>query len=258
MQEPDGSAPQLSLVVTGYNEEANFEETIDGLFDAFGRAQIRLHVVAVDNGSFDRSAEILLRLAARNPAVTYCRVEPNEGYGNGVLRGLPYCAAPWLGMLPADGQVDGDDVVKLFQYAAKSRSPKLFKARRRFRMEGFVRRIVSVSYNAVATVLFGSLGTMDINANPKILPRDVVTRMKLESKDWFLDFEIVLKAKAMALPIFELNLFAQMRPEGISAVRPSTCVEFVRNLLRWRFGQAGRSFRSDLACAERAGADPVR
>ena len=42
-------------------------------------------------------------------------IEVNDGYGNGILSGIPLCTAPWVGIIAADGQVDAEDVVRLFE-----------------------------------------------------------------------------------------------------------------------------------------------
>jgi hypothetical protein len=161
-------------------------------------------------------------------------VEQNQGYGNGVLKGISLCAAPWVGIIPADGQVDAEDVVRLFEAATTAQYPVLAKVRRRFRMDGLERKIVSVAYNLFVRALWPSLGSIDVNGTPKLLPREIVLAMCLESKDWFLDPEIMIKARYMGVPVLEFNVFARMRGRGISHVRTSTCWEFFRNLLRYR------------------------
>jgi hypothetical protein len=120
------------------------------------------------------------------------------------------------------------------------KTPKLFKVRRRFRMDGFARKVVSIAYNMITAVIFPGLGSIDVNGNPKILPREYLDRMQLESQDWFLDAEIMIKARRLGLPVHETNVFAQMREGGSSNVHLSTCLEFVLNLLRYRLGVAGR------------------
>jgi len=59
--------PDLSLVMPCYNEEALVGYTIPKLFDAFSKAGHQLELVAVDNGSCDRTGERLRALAARYP-----------------------------------------------------------------------------------------------------------------------------------------------------------------------------------------------
>ena len=64
--------------------------------------------------------------------------------------------------------------------------------------------------------------------------------MNLQSWDWFLDAEVLIKAKRLHLPVFEMNVIAQLREGGRSMVRLDTCWEFMVNLLRYRFGRAAR------------------
>jgi hypothetical protein len=153
--------------------------------------------------------------------VVYHRVEPNQGYGNGVLKSIPVCRAPWVGIIPADGQVDAEDVARLFE-AVKHTSPRcLGKVRRRFRMDGPLRKIVSIFYNGFVWLLWPRLGSIDINGSPKIVPRDVLLAMDLQSKQWFLDPELMVKAHHMGVRVLEMNVFARMRGNGLSHVRPT-------------------------------------
>ena len=73
-----------------------------------------------------------------------------------------------------------------------------------------------------------------MHGNPKLLPAEYLRRMNLVSSDWFLDAEIMIKAKRLGLPVFEINVLAQMREGGTSNVNAGTCWEFIINLIRWR------------------------
>ncbi len=143
-----------------------------------------LELVVVDNGSVDRTAEIIGEFAAHNDGVICHRVEINEGYGWGVLNGLPLCTAPWVGIIPADGQVDAEDVVRLYEAVVTTDGNVLGKVRRRFRMDGLYRKFVSTSYNVFVRMLWPSLESIDINGSPKLLPREAIMNMGLKSKGW--------------------------------------------------------------------------
>jgi hypothetical protein len=225
----------LSLIMPCYNEEESVPVTIPRLVAAFREAGHRLELVAVDNGSTDSTADMLRRLAAEYPEVQVETVTTNIGYGNGLLSGVPRSTAPWIGFIPADGQVDAADVVHLYESAAASHGDVVAKARRRFRMDGLWRKIVSVSYNLLVRVLWPRLDTLDVNGTPKILPRDALIAMELESRGWFLDPEIMIKSHYMGLRVLEFNVFARMRGSGTSHVRKETCLEFLRNLAAYRF-----------------------
>lgn len=227
--------PDISLVMPCYNEEAIVGQTIRRTLAAFRGAGHRLQLVAVDNGSRDRTGEIIQEYVDQGHPVIHVRVEQNQGYGFGILSGIPSCTAPWIGFIPADSQVDAHETVHLFEEALACEEPVLAKARRRFRMDGFIRKVVSVSYNMLFRALWPSIASFDINGLPKILHRDVVRRMGLSSKDWFLDPEIMIKSHYLGVRCIEYSVFARMRSRGLSHVNAGTCFNFFAGLVRYRF-----------------------
>ena len=226
--------PDLSLVIPCFNESAVVRNTAARIAEDFRRAGVDLELILVDNGSQDDTGEIIRTMVDEGWPVVPRTVEVNQGYGYGVLNGLDAARGKFVGFTCADGQVDSRDVLLVYQIAIGGLTPRLAKVRRRFRLDGHTRRLVSTVYNLVSNLLFGGLGTLDINGNPKILPRDLLQRMALSSADWFLDAEIMLKAKELGVEVYELNILARMRPGGRSNVGFATCWEFVRNLLAYR------------------------
>ncbi len=236
MTNPDSQSPDISVVVPCYNEEGIIGYSIPKLSKAFRLSGFRLELVAVDNGSTDRTGEIIAELAVQDPSIVPHRVVQNQGYGHGLLSGLSVATAPWVCFIPADGQVDAEDTVRLFEAALASGTDVVAKARRRFRMDGLYRKLVSTAYNVFIRTLWPKLQSIDVNGTPKIAPRALLLNMRLQSEDWFLDPEIMLKAHYMGVRVLEFNVFARLRGNGLSHVRATTCWEFARNLLRYRFG----------------------
>jgi dolichol-phosphate mannosyltransferase len=231
--------PDLSFAIPCYNEADVLRDTIIRLVQSFHAKNINLELVLVNNGSHDETGNIIDELIEEGLPVIKATVEVNQGYGNGVLKGLEYCRGKFVGFICADGQVEAEDAVEVYEIAARAKKPKLVKVRRRFRMDGLTRKLVSVVYNLTANIMFGGLGSIDLNGNPKIFPRAYLNCMNLQSRDWFLDAEVMIKAKRLGLEIFELNVMAQMREGGSSHVRPSTCSEFILNLLKYRLARGG-------------------
>jgi glycosyltransferase involved in cell wall biosynthesis len=230
-----GAEPELSLVIPCYNESESIPYTLPALCAAFAKAGRALEIVAVDNGSKDDSAARIAALVAQGLPIRPVKVEVNQGYGFGLLSGIPHARGTWVGFIPADGQVDAEDVVRLFEALSPCGPLTLGKVRRRFRMDGFLRKLVSIAYNGLVWCLWPGLGSIDVNGTPKIVHRDVLARMQLESRRWFLDPELLIKAHYLGVRVLELNAFARMRGRGESNVRATTCWEFLRELLRYRF-----------------------
>ena len=176
------SAPAISLVMPCYNEEAIVAQTVRRFCSAFERAGIAMELIAVDNGSSDRTGEILQELAAEHAEIVVHRVAVNIGYGNGILSGLPLVHGCLGRSVPADGQVDAEDAVRLFEDAVASGQPVLAKARRRFRMDGPSAKGRIDRVQRCSSVRSGpGVDSLDINGLPKIMPREVVQRMQLTS-----------------------------------------------------------------------------
>lgn len=227
---------------------------------AFSRENYRLQLITVDNGSRDRTWDVIQSLAARYPEVVPVRVATNIGFGNGILSGIPAATANWVGTVAADGQVDAEDLVRLYEAAKSTNGMVLAKVRRRFRMDGFLRKIVSIGYNAFVWLLWPRLGSLDVNGQPRLMRREVLHALKLTSTNWLLDPEMLVKAQYLGVRVLELNVFARMRGSGLSHVRASTAWQFFVHLLRMRFSNELSGWRNE-ACPpviERRPADLLR
>jgi hypothetical protein len=119
-------------------------------------------------------------------------------------------------------------------------------------MDGLRRKVVSVVYNLFVRLLWPHLGSLDINGSPKLLPRQAVVAMDLQSKGWLLDPEIMIKAHYMGLRVLEFNVFARLRGSGVSHVRVATLSEFLSYLLAFRFSKKWRRNFKEVSLQSKA------
>lgn len=238
--------PDLSLVIPCYNEENVLEITIPPLAEAFRQAGVHLQLVLVDNGSRDRTSEVIDRLVAKGLPITKGIVIENQGQGLGFLTGFQLSRGRNIGYVNADGQVAPDDVVAIYRALVSCTIPALAKARRRFRQDSWLRKINSIFYNAIMLVLFPGIATLDVNGNPKMMPAEILRLMELSSRDWFMEAEIILKAYHLGLKVIEINVPGYLRQAGKSHVRLATVMEFIRNIISYRLGGPWRSWRSRI------------
>lgn len=252
MNHDEFRVPDLSLVMPCYQEEDSIGETGPHLVRAFEQAGIDLDLVMVDNGSTDRTGQIIDELVASGLPIRKVRVDVNQGYANGIRRGFAVCtAAPVVGHVCADGQVSAEDVVRTYRLMAGREERIVAKARRRFRQDDWRRKVISFIYNVGIHGIYGWLGAIDINGTPKIYSRRNLERMGISSRDWFLDPEIMIKAKVLGLRVIEIDVEGRARHGGRSHFRVRTLLEFARNVLQYRFGREFRDFRRRIR-AERA------
>jgi hypothetical protein len=144
-----------------------------------------------------------------------------------------------VGIVAADAPVDPEDVVRLFEAAIAADTAVLAKVRRRFRTGGLARVLFTFAYNSLIRCLWPGLPSFDVNGTPKLMPAAAARAMRLRSKDWLLDPEIMIKARRMGLRLLELNVFDRQRSGGRSHVRLSTCWELFRGVWKLRLRGVG-------------------
>lgn len=216
------------------------------LADAFARAGVALELVLVDNGSTDNTSRAIDSLIANGLPVTKAVVPVNLGQGLGIRTGLAAGKGRHIGYVNADGQVTPEDVVRV--YAETRDAPNaLVKARRPNREDSLLRAVVSVVYNATMQIFFWGMPSRDVNCNPKILPASVLRLMQLSSDDWFLEAEVMLKARHLQIPVVEVDVQSHERQAGRSHVRIATVLEFLRNIIVYRLGGPWRAWRRQVA-----------
>lgn len=107
--------PQISVLVPVCNVEAYLEQCLDSLrnqdFQDF-------EVICVDDGSTDRSAQILDRYAMSDPRIRVIH-KVNTGYGNSMNVALDHASGDYISILESDDFAEPDMLRRLYNTAAR-------------------------------------------------------------------------------------------------------------------------------------------
>lgn len=225
--------PTLSIALPFYNEEEGAVDVVSDLQKALEQSDIDYELVLVENGSKDGTGTILRDFAAKNPRIRVHTVPVNQGYGWGIIQGLRVARGKNIGFMCADGQIRPDDLIRVFVEFAKQ-DADVGKVMRVSRHDGLKRKVISFFYNHLFSLLFGTR-CPDINGTPKIFKRKYFEMFGLQSKDWFIDAELIIKATQKGLTIRQVPVDFLKREKGRSNVRWKTIVEFLKNIVRYRF-----------------------
>lgn len=239
--------PELSLVVPCYNEADCLNDTMPPLVAAFAKDGVALELILVDNGSTDKTSAAIDSLIAAGLPITKAIVPVNMGQGLGILTGLRAASGNYVGYVNADGQIPPEDVARVYAATRDAPADALVKARRLNRPDGFVRAAISMVYNATMQILFRGVPSRDVNCNPKILTARVFRLMDLGSYDWFLEAEVMLKARYLRIPVVEVEVVSRPRHGGRSHVRFATVLEFMWNLAVFRLRGPWRQWRRQVS-----------
>ena len=96
--------PILSVIIPAYNEQDNIRGAIGDVFSDIAPVAGDLEVIVIDDGSTDRTPDILRELAGRHEQLVV-HSQPNAGHGAALLNGLARARGDWILLLDSDRQV---------------------------------------------------------------------------------------------------------------------------------------------------------
>jgi glycosyltransferase involved in cell wall biosynthesis len=253
---------ELSLVALFYNEELSVESVIRDGQRVLKQIGVPFEIVAVQNGSLDRTPEILARLKTEIEELRIVVIPQNKGAGYGALEGLYSAVGEDVVGVSGDGQVDLDLIPKMYEFK-RNCGGDIAYGRRTSRPDGFTRAFVSRGYNLLMRWVFG-LQSKDVNGPPKVISRTVLEAMQLKSSDQFLECEMMLKAERMGLTMCSIDVEFHARQGGKSSIGWSDCWDYVRNLATilvsrndpWGIHRIPKSARKSQWIHHGAGTDP--
>jgi glycosyltransferase involved in cell wall biosynthesis len=180
----------LSVILPAYNEEGNIERAVRSSAEAVGPLVEDHEIVAVDDGSRDRTPSILARLKEemgdRLAIVTH---PTNLGYGTALRAGFDAARGRLVFYTDADNQFD---LRELADFLPMMEEYDAVLGYRVGRQDGSFRLMVSNGYNALASFAFG-MSVRDLNCSFKLFRREALTSLHLEEDHFFIDTEIVVQ-----------------------------------------------------------------
>ena len=211
----DGVArPRLTFFFPAYNEEENLAETVQRALDEIGPlVDGSIEVLAVDDGSTDRTPELADALAAADPRVRVHHQE-NRGYGGALRAGFANARGELVCFSDGDLQFDLREMSRLLDRLADGTRPvDVVIGFRRKRRDPPHRIFIAKTYNAIVSVLFG-LRVRDIDCAMKLFKREVFEGLRLDADSPFLSAELLIKLRARGERIAQLGVTHYPRAAG--------------------------------------------
>lgn len=167
------SGKQLSLVIPVFNEEDNLVELIDRCVDVCEATQRNYEIVLVDDGSRDKSREILRNKSNEYPGkVIAVLLNRNYGQHPAVLAGLAHSTGEVVVTLDADLQNPPEEIPKLLEKVDEGCD--VVGSVRISRRDSWLRRLPSRVVNAVVRKSTG-VQMNDYGCMLRAYRRDVVS-----------------------------------------------------------------------------------
>ena len=114
----DPAAPRLelfSIVVPARDEEGSLPSMVEHLHTELNLRAVPHEIIVVDDGSKDRTWEILQTLRERIPTLRPVKNEGPHGFGRAIIRGLDAMKGDAVTIMMADESDDSRDVVRYWE-----------------------------------------------------------------------------------------------------------------------------------------------
>lgn len=145
---------KVSVIVPVYNEEANIPELVPRLFAVLDTLERPAEVICVDDGSRDRSLEILRGLIDRYPdRLRVVELSRNFGQHPAILAGFAIASGDVIITIDADLQNPPEEIPKLLALADQGFD--VVGGVREVRHDSLFRRVASRMVNRVTTAITG-------------------------------------------------------------------------------------------------------
>jgi glycosyltransferase involved in cell wall biosynthesis len=157
------SNPQLTIVIPIYNEEEVLPKVIPGII-SFARKR-NIHVIGVNDGSTDKSLEVLKRI--KDDHFTFLNHKVNKGYGGALKTGIDASTTPYTITIDGDGQHYLEDIDRLLAKALETDADMIVGSRKGLPSASYTRAIGKWIIFHIAKILM-PLHIQDINSGMKL------------------------------------------------------------------------------------------
>jgi len=235
-----GTEKRISIVLPALNEAANIERAVESAAGAARALGLDPEVIVVDDGSSDGTGSVLAAMRESHPELRVETHSENRGYGCALRTGFAAASAGLVFYTDADNQFDVTELGRLLPLATAN---DLVVGYRIDRADPRPRLIAAWGYNRLANLLFRT-GLRDVDCAFKLMRRDSLERLRLSSSEFFIDTEMIAKARQLGMEIAEVGVTHYPRAAGETTVRASHVLHTLRDIVAmWRpihrFGNGG-------------------
>jgi glycosyltransferase involved in cell wall biosynthesis len=199
--------PLLSVVMPVYNEEETIEEIVSRVL----ASPLRIELIAVDDGSTDRSAAILEKLASERQFKLSSQ-EKNMGKGAAVRRGFAETTGDIVIIQDADLEYSPEEYPDLIDLILQGKADAVYGSRflGRHRAFMFTHFVGNKFLTLMTNVLYNTILT-DMETCFKAIRGDIVRSMPLRENRFGIEPEITAKLFKRGCRVYEVPITYQGR-----------------------------------------------
>lgn len=223
----------LSVMIPAYREEGNIERVVNLALNHVKQLAKDFEIIVVDDGSPDKTGEIIDRMAKKNKHIRPVHHKTNLGLGRALRTGVNSCKKDIIIYIEGDGQSLLKDQRKLLE---KIKTADVVLGSRSSRVDySLFRKIMSWAYINLVNLTFG-LSFEDYNWS-QAYRRKIFRTLKMKSETPFFTTEVVVKALRSGYNVTEAPTRYRPRGSGTTSLgNLKTAYGMFKEMLLLRYG----------------------
>jgi glycosyltransferase involved in cell wall biosynthesis len=149
---------ELSIVIPAFNEEGNIHRLIDELTQALDPMQINYEVIFIDDGSTDKTSQVITECCNKNSKIKLINFRRNFGQTAALAAGIDHASGEVITLLDADLQNDPVDIRKFYEEVSRG-ADVVVGWRKKRKDKFFTKKLPSM----IANFLFRKIGGVNVH-----------------------------------------------------------------------------------------------
>jgi glycosyltransferase involved in cell wall biosynthesis len=208
----------LSVIVPVYNEIQLLEKAIAEVNSFVSKYFFDYEILLIESGSTDGSDQACDKIGRENPHIKVIHEGARKGFGSALKLGYKNASKDLLWLITADLPFPLPSILDALPLLDK------YDCVLSFRLSddrGFLRKVLSFSYNGIMKALLG-LDVKHINSAFKLYKKEIIQNLPLISNGWFLDTEVLYWLRKRNIKSIEIPVPLVNRTAGESKISPMT------------------------------------
>src|SRR3954452_3700851 len=206
--------PRLSYFFPAHDEEANLEALVTEALEILPTLADTFEIIAVDDGSKDRTPALVDALAAAHPDIVRAvHHSTNLGYGAAIRSGLAASRYELVAFTDGDRQFKIADLGRLITRLEAPDHPDVVIGFRIKRADPALRTLYARAYR-LANRIFFSLTVTDVDCACKLFRREALDGVRVESGGAFFSAEMLIRILQLGRSIAEVGVPHYPRTAG--------------------------------------------
>jgi len=223
----------ISVVIPAFNEDLIIAKSITLLDNELKSMAEDYEIIVVDDGSYDKTRDILSELACKNSRLTIMRNDYNSGLGVSLRKGFNAASKKLVFYTDADLPIKYSEIYIAAEILEENDLDFISGFKNNNDQDPIYRIVYSAVFNYLVKILF-KVKVRDINFAFKLLKAETLKKLDLKSSGAFIDAEMVIKSIYLGLKFKQIPVSYFSRTEGSSCLStPYAILKLIREIIKY-------------------------